>query len=64
MDSRGDSVRSAGQEQMGEYVQGMLSDLRKAHKVREEQLSQAAHGYRQRLKEVTQTHEQILIAHR
>ena len=64
MDSRGDKVRKPGEEQMRDYVAGMVSDLRKAHKVREEQLSQAAQGYRQRLKGISHTHEQLLIAYR
>ena len=49
---------------MKDYVGDMLSDLQLAHAVREKQLSDAAHAYRERLNAVMRTHEKMHIAYR
>ena len=42
----------------------MIKDLKKAHHVREEQLSTAAQGYKQQLQQVVRKHEELLVAYR
>jgi len=49
---------------MTHYIEDMLIDLKKAHRVREDQLSSAANTYRQRLEKVVNQHEHLLIAYR
>jgi len=49
---------------MRHYVEDMLDDLKRAHRVREEQLSSAANTYRQRLEKVVSQHERLLGAYR
>ena len=49
---------------MTHYIEDMLDDLKRAHRVREEQLSSAANVYRQRLDSVVSQHEQLLVAYR
>jgi len=49
---------------MTHYVEDMLDDLKRAHRVREEQLSSAANTYRQQLERVVGQHEHLLLAYR
>ena len=49
---------------MTHYVEDMLDDLKRAHRVREEQLSSAANTYKQRLERVISQHEHLLVAYR
>ena len=49
---------------MTHYVEDMLDDLKRAHRIREEQLSSAANSYRLRLEKVVNQHEHLLVAYR
>jgi len=49
---------------MTHYVEDMLDDLKRAHRVREEQLSSAANDYKQRHDNVVSQHERLLVAYR
>jgi len=49
---------------MTHYVEDMLDDLKKAHRVREDQLSSATNDYKQRLDQVVSQHERLLVAYR
>ena len=51
-------------QQMKQYIDGMLKDLRRAHKVREEQLSQAAQSFKKRSEKAVSRHEELLVAYR
>ena len=64
IDGRTDATRIPGEGQMRDYVKEMLADLHKSHKVREQQLSQAAQNYKSQLKDVVTKQEQLLIAYR
>ena len=64
MDHGGHPDRSRDAANMKKYVDSMLQDLRKAHKVREEQLSSAAQNYKKRLDDVAKKHEELLVAYR
>lgn len=55
-----DSNRSKNLEQMRDYVAQMLMDIKNAHKSREEQLSQAAQGFKKRMTDVAKQHETLL----
>ena len=55
---------AAETEKMKKYVDEMLKDLKKAHGVREDQLSQAAQGYKARLEKTLRRHEELLVAYR
>lgn len=65
---QGDDVdmaqRSRNDPRMREYVNVMLKDLKKSHKQREEQLSSAAQGYKQRVQQVTQKCEELIVVYR
>ena len=50
--------------QMRGYVDNMLKDIRRSHREREDQLSQAAQAYRKRLQGTTHSYERCLIAYR
>ncbi|CAL1535455.1 unnamed protein product, partial [Lymnaea stagnalis] len=52
------------QKKMREYVDNMLKDIRRSHKEREDQLSQAAQAFRKRLQNIVNKYEQVLIAYR
>jgi two-component sensor histidine kinase len=45
------------------YVSEMLYDLQKSHEKREEQLSEAAHSYRERMKQMARAHEALVVAY-
>ena len=47
-----------------EYVDSMLKDIQMAHKQREDQLSQAAQGYREAKRNYATKYEALLIAFR
>lgn len=64
MDHGGHPDRSKDSANMRKYVDSMLQDLRKAHKVREEQLSSAAQNYKARLDAAARKHEELLVAYR
>jgi len=49
---------------MTHYVEDMLDDLKRAHRVREEQLSSAANMYKQQHDKVISQHERLLVAYR
>ncbi|XP_059155253.1 coiled-coil domain-containing protein 78-like [Physella acuta] len=49
---------------MREYVDSMLKDIRRSHKEREDQLSQAAQTFKKRLQNTVHSYEQVLIAYR
>ena len=52
------------QQQMKQYMDNMLKDLKRAHKVREEQLSQAAQSFKKRMNSTVKRHEELLVAYR
>ena len=52
------------QQQMKQYMDNMLKDLKRAHKVREEQLSQAAQSFKKRMSTTIKRHEELLVAYR
>ena len=45
-------------------VNEMLKELKRAHKIRQEQLSNAAEMYRNRAAKVNRKHEELLVAYR
>uniref|UniRef100_A0A0B6ZHZ4 DUF4472 domain-containing protein n=2 Tax=Arion vulgaris TaxID=1028688 RepID=A0A0B6ZHZ4_9EUPU len=47
-----------------DYCDGMLKDIRKSHREREDQLSQAAQTYKKRLQNTIHSYEQVLVAYR
>ena len=47
-----------------DYVDNMLKDIQMAHKQREDQLSQAAQGYREAKRKYMTKYESLLIAFR
>ena len=49
---------------MKAQVQAMIDDLKKAHKLREQQLSAAAQRYKQLAEDTIYKHEQLLVAYR
>ena len=49
---------------MRDYVNEMLRDIKRAHRQREEQLSEAAQNYKKRLEDVAKKHEQLIVAYR
>jgi len=49
---------------MTHYVEDMLDNLKRAHRIREEQLSAAANTYRNQLEKVVSQHEQLLVGYR
>jgi len=49
---------------MTHYIEDMLDDLKRAHRVREEQLSAAANDYKQQLDTVISQHRHLLVAYR
>ena len=51
-------------EKYKEFVNNMLKDIKKAHKFRETQLSEAATNFRKKAMECTKKHEQLLVAYR
>ncbi|BFZ17066.1 hypothetical protein BsWGS_20104 [Bradybaena similaris] len=56
-----------GQQQdkrLREYCDNMLKDIRKSHREREDQLSQAAQTFKKRLQNAIHSYEQVLIAYR
>ncbi|CAG5116404.1 unnamed protein product [Candidula unifasciata] len=56
-----------GQQQdkkMREYCDNMLKDIRKSHREREDQLSQAAQTFKKRLQNAIHSYEQVLVAYR
>jgi cellobiose-specific phosphotransferase system component IIA len=64
VDHGGHPDKSKDSANMKKYVDSMMQDLRKAHKVREEQLSSAAQNYKTRLDSVLRKHEELLVAYR
>ncbi|NWW16723.1 CCD78 protein, partial [Falcunculus frontatus] len=68
MDSKPSSVTGgdkapAGQAAMKHFVDSMLRDIQASYKSREEQLAQAARGYKKRMKDLAKKHEKLLIAY-
>lgn len=53
-----------GEESMAAFVNKMIKDLKVAHKTREEQLSQAAQRFKDRLDSTVKRHEEMLCAYR
>lgn len=49
---------------MEQYVDQMLDDMKRAHRIREDQLSSAAVAYKERLEQVVRQHEVLLVAYR
>nr|XP_005313619.1 coiled-coil domain-containing protein 78 isoform X1 [Chrysemys picta bellii]XP_042703858.1 coiled-coil domain-containing protein 78 isoform X1 [Chrysemys picta bellii] len=49
---------------MKRFVDGMVKDIRAAHKSREEQLAGAVRGYKKRMQNLVKRHENLLIAYR
>jgi hypothetical protein len=49
---------------MEQHVNQMLDDMKRAHRIREDQLSSAAVSYKQRLEQVVRQHEVLLVAYR
>ena len=49
---------------MREYIDSMLKDVRRSHREREEQLSQAAQSFRKRLQTTVHDYEALIIAYR
>ena len=47
-----------------EYCESMLKDIRRSHKEREQQLSEAAQTFRSRLQKTVHNYEELLIAYR
>src|SRR6218665_67271 len=47
-----------------QQVDGMLRDLKMAHKTREEQLSGAAQDFKRQLEQTLRRHEELLIAYK
>lgn len=53
-----------GQDNLAQYVNKMIKDVKASHRGREDQLSQAAQGYKNRLESVVRRHEELLCAYR
>lgn len=49
---------------MKDYVNQMLKDLKKAHRLREEQLNEVSLNFKKRLEAVARRHEQLIVAYR
>ena len=49
--------------EMKSFVDSMLADLKKSHKVREEQLSAAAQSHIRLAEKTARKHEQLLVAY-
>ncbi|ELT95507.1 hypothetical protein CAPTEDRAFT_226630 [Capitella teleta] len=64
VDHGGHPDRKKDAANMKKYLDSMMQDLRKAHKVREEQLSSAAQNYKGRLDGALRKHEELLVAYR
>ncbi|XP_073219149.1 coiled-coil domain-containing protein 78 isoform X4 [Lepidochelys kempii] len=62
--SKGPNKVPADHAYMKCFVDGMLKDIRAAHKSREEQLAGAVRGYKKRMQNLIKTHENLLIAYR
>ena len=45
-------------------MEKMIKDLKKAHKSREQQLSEAAQNYKNKVQKVVKKHEELLTAYR
>ena len=54
----------AQQRRMRDYCDSMLKDIRRSHKEREDQLSQAAQGFKKRLQNTAHSYEMVLVAYR
>ncbi|KAK7100698.1 coiled-coil domain-containing protein 78-like isoform X2 [Littorina saxatilis] len=52
------------QNRLRDYCDGMLKDIRRSHKEREAQLSEAARGYKERMAKTIHSYEALLIAYR
>ncbi|XP_055886474.1 coiled-coil domain-containing protein 78-like [Biomphalaria glabrata] len=52
------------EKKMRDYVDNMLKDIRRSHREREDQLSQAAQTFKKRLQNTVHSYEQVLIAYR
>ncbi|NWQ63675.1 CCD78 protein, partial [Neopipo cinnamomea] len=59
----GHSKAQADHAAMKHFVDNMLKDIRASYKSREEQLAQAARGYKKRMKDLVKKHENLLIAY-
>jgi coiled-coil domain-containing protein 78 len=57
----GDGVTPA---RMSQYVEEMLDDMKRAHRIREDQLSSAANSFKERLEQVVKQHEVLLAVYR
>ncbi|XP_074821937.1 coiled-coil domain-containing protein 78 [Natator depressus] len=62
--SKGPNKVPADHAYMKSFVDGMLKDIRAAHKSREEQLAGAVRSYKKRMQNLIKTHENLLIAYR
>ncbi|XP_077981514.1 uncharacterized protein LOC144436568 isoform X2 [Glandiceps talaboti] len=49
---------------MRKYVEDMLKDLKRSHRLREEQLSNAARAFKSQAQKVATRHEELLVAYR
>lgn len=56
--------RGHSEERLRDYCDQMLKDIKRSHKEREQQLSEAAQNYRQRLQKTVHDYEELLIAYR
>ncbi|RUS87317.1 hypothetical protein EGW08_004929, partial [Elysia chlorotica] len=54
----------AQQRRMRDYCDSMLKDIRRSHKEREDQLSQAAQAFKKRLQNTAHSYEMVLVAYR
>ncbi|GFO36651.1 coiled-coil domain-containing protein 78-like isoform x1 [Plakobranchus ocellatus] len=54
----------AQQRRMRDYCDSMLKDIRRSHKEREDQLSQAAQTFKKRLQNAVHSYEMVLVAYR
>nr|XP_032621610.1 coiled-coil domain-containing protein 78-like [Chelonoidis abingdonii] len=62
--SKGPNTVPADHAYMKRFVDGMLKDIRAAHKSREEQLAGAVRSYKKRMQNLVKRHENLLIAYR
>ncbi|KAM9124710.1 coiled-coil domain-containing protein 78 isoform 2-T2 [Pangshura tecta] len=62
--SKGPNKVPADHAYLKRFVDGMLKDIRAAHKSREEQLAGAVRGYKKRMQNLVKRHENLLIAYR
>ncbi|XP_038274481.1 coiled-coil domain-containing protein 78 isoform X2 [Dermochelys coriacea] len=62
--SKGPNKEPADHAYMKRFVDGMLKDIRAAHKSREEQLAGAVRSYKKRMQNLVKRHENLLIAYR